>query len=117
MRDRSWSLGTDFQGQDHQRRKERSVLEPGDRLTGQSWIAIATTGLGGMAGNLFGGILQDTLGLPVLLQLCSVMTVAGVAIAVAGLVRAAVLREMAGHVGIVRRLLSPDWRTQDSMVK
>ncbi len=94
-----------------------SVLEPGDRLTGQSWIAIATTGLGGMAGNLFGGILQDTLGLPVLLQLCSVMTVVGVAIAVAGLVRAAILREMAGHVGIVRRLLSPDWRTQDSMVK
>lgn len=94
-----------------------SVLKPGDRLTGQSWIAIATTGLGGMAGNLFGGILQDTLGLPVLLQLCSVMTVVGVAIAVAGLVRAAILREMAGHVGIVRRLLSPDWRTQDSMVK
>ncbi|MBQ7676866.1 MAG: MFS transporter [Lachnospiraceae bacterium] len=54
---------------------EALALEHG--MQGQTMIAVMTTGLGSTIGNLAGGMIQDTLGLPAMLRFCEVLTIAG----------------------------------------
>ncbi|WP_304683848.1 MFS transporter [Ileibacterium valens] len=75
-----------------------SALAAEDRMLGQSWIAISTTGIGGTIGNLFGGMLQDVFGLSVLLKLCIVITVIGIMIAVSGILRDSAFSEDLTHL-------------------
>ncbi len=75
-----------------------SALAAEDRMLGQSWIAISTTGIGGTIGNLFGGMLQDVFGLSVLLKLCIVITVIGIMIAVSGILRDSSFSEDLTHL-------------------
>ncbi len=55
-------------------------LKPEDQIMGQTMIAIMSTGLGSMIGNIFGGVLTDNFGLHAMFLFCCVLSVLGLII-------------------------------------
>ncbi len=55
-------------------------LAPEDQIMGQTMIAIMSTGLGSMIGNIFGGVLTDAYGLSAMFTFCAALSVIGMVI-------------------------------------
>lgn len=53
------------------------IIDPEYHATGQAVMGVATMGLGGALGNLLGGKLLDTAGVPYMLKVCVAVTFAG----------------------------------------
>lgn len=52
-------------------------LKPKDQVMGQTMISVMTCGLGSAIGNIFGGVIQDTLGIEMMFAFTDLLTIVG----------------------------------------
>lgn len=57
-------------------------LKPKDQVMGQTMISVMTCGLGSAIGNIFGGVIQDTLGIEMMFAFTDTLTIVGSSIIV-----------------------------------